>query len=135
MRTKIIFIITLLFSFVACKKEDKVFTLKTIQLNHYTPKGIPKQLMYLKVLENDHITVIAETDKYPSEYSLPVQFGVHPQLFLPLYAKNYYIQLWGNVTGFLGECEVDMLHYKIIFPIDMEVDSEELGISIKGGWE
>lgn len=135
MRCKIVLIISLLFSFSACKKEDKVFTFKTIQLNHYSPKEIPKQLLSLKVLEDDHMTVIAETEKYPSEYTLPAQFAVQPQLSLPLYAQKYSIQLWGDVTGFLGECEVDMHHYKIVFPIDMEVDSESLGVSIKGSWQ
>ena len=135
MRIKLLFIITLLLSCLACKKEDKVFTLKTIQLNHYSPRDIPKQFLYLKVLESHDTTVLAETDTYPSAYTLPAQFGIHPQLSLPLYAQNYTIQLWGDVTGFLGECEVDMHHYKIILPIEMEAENEELSVSIKGSWE
>ena len=135
MRIKLLFILTLLFTCMACDKEHKDFTVKTIQLNHYKPHGLPKQLLYLKVLENDGTTVLAETDQYPSEYTLPARFIVHPQLSLPLYAQNFTIQLWGDVTGFLGECEVDMHNYKIVFPIELEVDSEELGVSLSGSWQ
>lgn len=132
---KILFI-TLLFLSISCKKEDKIFILKTIQLNHYKMHAdTSKQNLFFKILNPRGSILLAETGSYPSAYTLPAQFGVHPHVSLPLYAQNYSIQLWSDRSGLLGECEVDMQAYKIIFPIEMEVESENLEISIAGSWE
>lgn len=132
---KLIYLLACLLIFVGCKKTDKIFTLKTIQLNHYSAHQTNEELLWLKVLDTDLVTVLAETDRYPSKYTLPARFAIHPSLPLPLYAQHYTIQLWGDSTGLLGECIVDMDDYKIVFPIDMEVDSETLGVSIQGSWQ
>lgn len=89
----------------SCGKENRTFSLKTIRLNEY------------------------------SRSALPATFGIHPHIPMTLYNRTFRFQLWGDVSGFVGGCEVDMRSYKIIFPIDMEVKSDSVGISIVGSWE
>ncbi|WP_400261937.1 hypothetical protein ACFX5U_20515 [Sphingobacterium sp. SG20118] len=133
---KNILFITLLFLSISCKKEDKIFILKTIQLNHYKMHAdTSNQNLFFRVFDPRGSILLAETGSYPSAYTLPAQFGVHPHVSLPLYAQNYSVQLWSDRSGLLGECEVDMHAYKIIFPIEMEVEGENLEISIAGSWE
>lgn len=54
---------------------------------------------------------------------------------MTLYHKSYRVQLYGDVSGLIGACSVNMDEYKIIFPIDMEVKNDSLSISMTGSWE
>lgn len=118
-----------------CKKENIAFTLKTIRLHEYRHANLPTQLLYLKVCEDDTAMVLAHTNGYPSSLTLPATFSVHPAIPMTLYKKHYRFQLWGDVSGYIGGCRVDMDEYKIIFPIDMEVTNDSLSISISGSWK
>ena len=115
-----------------CKKEDIAFTLKSVRLNEYRKTNLPAQKLYLKVCEEDTAVVLARTEKYPSDLTLPAVFAIRPLIPLNLYKKGYRFQLCGDVSGYLAGCRVDMDEFKIIFPSDMEVSNDSLSISISG---
>jgi len=119
----------------ACKKDNKTFSLKTIKLSDYRKTYLLPQKLYLEVFDGNSSTAIAHTDPYPSELTLPATFIVHPNVPMTLYNKKYKIQLWGDVSGYISGCQINMDEYKIIFPIDMEVESDSLTVSIAGSWE
>ena len=118
-----------------CQKENIDFTLKSVRLNDYRDTDLPVQQLYLKICEDDTAVVLAHTNKYPSNLTLPATFSVHPAIPMPLYRKHYRFQLWGDVSGYIGGCRVEMDEYKIVFPIDMEVKNDSLSISISGSWK
>lgn len=128
-------IIGLVIFFTGCKKDDIAFTLKSVKLNEYRKTNLPDQKLYLKVCEEDTAVVLAQTEVYPSGLTLPATFAVRPAIPLNLYKRGYRFQLWGDISGYLAGCRVDMDEYKIIFPIDMEVRNDSLSISISGSWK
>ena len=132
---KNIFFAFLVLVFASCKKESVNFTLKTIKLNHYSAADLPVQKLYLKVFEADKNDEIIHTDKYSSDLTLPAVFNAQPVVQLIPYAKSYRIELWGDDSGLIGSCKTNMDEYKIIFPLDMEVKSNNLSVSIAGTWK
>lgn len=130
--SKKLFIILAL-AIAGCAKDSKTFNLKTIKLNDYMQTNTPKQKLYLKVL-GEGLTLLAHTEGYPSDLTLPATFKVIPTTPMTLYSKPYSVQLWGDSTGYISSCRINMEEYKIIFPIDMEVKSDSLNVSIMGNW-
>ncbi|NLR61780.1 hypothetical protein HGH93_27015 [Chitinophaga polysaccharea] len=133
MKKHLILFLVILLS--ACSKENKTFSLKTIRLNDYRRANLPVQKLYLKVFENNSMDSLAHTTFYPSDLTLPATFKVYPTLPMNLYRKGYQVQLWGDSTGYIGTCKVNMDEYKIIFPIDMEVKNDSLSVSMMGSWQ
>lgn len=129
-------IVVLLFAilFAGCAKDNKTFSLKVIRLNDYRQTNLPDQKLHLELIEDGTSAVLARTDSYPSDLTLPATFNVHPSVPMMPYSKTYRIQLWGEVTGYMGSCRINMDEYKIIFPIDMEVAGDSLNVSIAGSW-
>ncbi len=128
--------VTILISLTSCTKENKIFSLKTIRLNDCRSTNIHVQNVYFKVfIDNNTATPLTTTDVYPGNLTLPATFKVTPTLPMTLYSKTYYVQLWGDSTGYIGACKINMADYKIIFPIDMEVKNDSLNISIMGSWK
>lgn len=130
--TLILFLAVLL---TGCTKDNKTFSLKTIKLNDYWQGNLPVQKLHLEVFDDNTSVPLSQTDPYPSELTLPATFMVHPSVPMTLYNKTYRIQLWGDVTGYISSCQINMDEYKIIFPIDMEVKSDSLTVSIAGSWK
>tara|TARA_R110002124_G_scaffold60256_3_gene165316 strand:+ start:72 stop:494 length:423 start_codon:yes stop_codon:yes gene_type:complete len=121
--------------FTSCNNEDKVFTLKTIKLQAYLNRDLVEQNVYFKVVDqNDSTSILGTTDTYPSKITFPAVFGVKPFVNSKLYQNSYIIQLWGETTGLIGSCQVEMSQYKIIFPLEMEVENDEMTITIAGSW-
>jgi hypothetical protein len=128
--------ITILISLASCTKDNKIFSLKTIRLNDCRSANIHIQKVYFKVFtDNNMATPLTTTDVYPGYLTLPATFKVAPTLQMTLYSKTYYVQLWGDSTGYIGACKIIMADYKIMFPIDMEVKNDSLNISIMGSWK
>lgn len=132
---KIIPGILLVLLLTGCTKDNKVFTLKTIRLNAYSEANLPAQKLYLEVFEDNGTTPLAHTAFYPSGLTLPALFKVAPSIPMTLYSKNYYVQLSGDSSGYIASCRINMEEYKIIFPIDMEVENDSLNVSIMGSWK
>lgn len=128
----ILFLVVLL---VSCSKENKVFSLKTVSLNGYKQTTTKIQKLYLKVFGDNVAVALGQTTLYPSDLPLPITFNVYPTVPMSLYRKTYTIQLWGDSSGFIHSCQINMDNYKIIFPIDMVVKSDSLNVSIMGSWE
>jgi hypothetical protein len=121
--------------FIGCDKNHKEFTLKTIKLNSYKSINLPAQNLSFRIVQGINTqTPLAATDTYPTKLPLPVTLAVTPSLSAKLYSQSYSIQLLGDSTGLIGSCTVDMDQYKIIFPIEMEIENEEMNISISGSW-
>lgn len=118
---------------VGCTKDNKTFTLKTISLNGYKKTNGLSELLYLKVLD-DHAILLAQTKGYPSNLTLPTTFNVMPNVPMTLYNRSYTVQLWGDTTGYISSCKIDISEYKIIFPINIEVRNDSLSISTAGSW-
>ncbi|PSK91215.1 hypothetical protein B0I18_106227 [Taibaiella chishuiensis] len=125
----------LLITAAGCAKNNKTFTLKTIRLDDYRHNTIPAQGLYLKIYGDPAAATLAQTASYPSELTLPAVFTVSPALPMTLYKNACTVQLWGETTGYISSCSVDMHAYKIVFPIDMEVKSDSLDISLQGSWQ
>jgi hypothetical protein len=135
MSIKSTFILCLVILFGGCTKDNKTFTLKTIKLSDYLQTNLPSQKLHLEVFDDKTSSALAHTNPYPNELPLPTMFMVYPSIPMTLYNKAYRIELWGDVTGYISSCKVNMAEYKIIFPIDMEVKSDSLTVSIVGSWE
>lgn len=132
MRYLLLFALLLL----SCNKDNKEFTLKAIKLNAYKMPANTAEHLFLKVLDISHRgDTLAVTRSYPAQLTLPATFAVSPVVKWKLYKGGYHIELWGDSTGKMGACDVNMDEYKIIFPIDMEVKSDDLDVSILGSWE
>lgn len=132
---KLFFSLLILF-LMSCTNDNNIFTLKTIKLNDFERRTtLPAQKLYFKVFKNDSEIPLTETGFYPSNYAMPSTFKVFPSVGMQLYGKAYNVQLWSETDGYLGRCDIDMDKYKIIFPIDMEVENDSLNIAIQGNWE
>ncbi len=118
-----------------CTKESKTFTLKTVRLNEYRRMGFPAQKLHLEVFGENNPDPLANTGYYPADLTLPASFKMYPSLPMNLYSDAYEVQLWGDSSGHIGTCRINMEEYKIIFPIDMEVKNDSLNISIIGSWQ
>lgn len=121
---------------MSCSNDHNTFTLNTIKLNDFEARTtlIPQRL-YFKVFKNDSQVPLTETGFYPSDYAMPSTFKVYPRVGIQLYGTDYNVQLWSETDGYLGRCDINMDEYKIVFPIDMEVENDSLNIAIQGTWE
>jgi hypothetical protein len=128
-------ILCMVILFTGCAKDDKSFSLKTIKLHDYQRTNLPAQKLHLEVFDDNTSVALANTGPYPSDLTLPATFMVYPSVPMTLYNKTYRIELWGDITGYISSCKVNMEDYKIIFPIDMEVENDSLHISMAGGWK
>ncbi|WP_347219173.1 hypothetical protein [Chryseobacterium sp.] len=133
---KILSLLSLIFFCASCSNDDNIFHLKTIKISEYAQhKSLPEQHFYLKIFDNSSTESIAHTEDFSGSLPLPVILKAEPSPEMYLYAKPYRIELWGEVSGFIGSCTVNMDDYKITFPIDMEVKSNNLEVAIQGSWE
>jgi len=132
---KTILIALLAFMIAGCAKENKTFSLKTIRLNDYTKTADTAQQLYLEIFDANSSTPLARTGLYPAGLPLPATLKVYPVLPLKLYKEACHIELWSNVSGYISSCDLHMSEYKIIFPIDMEVKSDSLNVSVMGTWQ
>lgn len=122
--------------FMGCTKDRYIFTMKSIKLNSYKKNQLITQNIFLKIITTDGSnTVLATTESYPSSLTLPAIFAINPRLHLHLYKDPIIIQLWGTSTGFIASSTLNMKEYKIIYPIDMETENEEVSFSVMGSWE
>lgn len=133
---KIISLLSLILFCISCGNDERIFHLKTIQLNEYVQhQSLPEQHLYLKVFDNANAESIAHTEDFISSLPLPVILKAEPSQGMYLYAKPYRVELWGDISGLIGRCTVNMDNYKITFPIEMEVKSNTLEVAIQGSWE
>nr|WP_067054562.1 hypothetical protein [Mucilaginibacter sp. L294] len=120
----------------ACQKDDQNFKLKTVTINAYTRKDLPLQRIYVKIVDAiDTQRVIGTSASYPSNLPLPVTLGVTSSLKQALYKHTCLVQLWGDAAGLLSSKRMDMNNYKIVFPLEMDVENEEMDISLSGNWD
>ncbi|WLD22842.1 hypothetical protein NU10_08900 [Flavobacterium dauae] len=125
--------VTVLFS---CSNDDNTFHLNTVKLIEYSQKEhLPEQKLYIKAFADDLSEELAKTEEFSSTLPMPITLKMYPMARMNLYGKNYHLELWGETSGYLGRCTINMDNYKIVFPIDMEVESEELSVSIQGTWD
>ena len=113
----------------------KCFLLKQLKLTQYQVEHTTRDSLYLQLYQAGSNAPILSTDTYPSTQTLPAVYAVHPVLPLALYQQNYRVELWGKKAGYLGSCVFDMDNYKIIFPLEIESESESVVISLQGGWK
>ncbi|WP_028979327.1 hypothetical protein [Sporocytophaga myxococcoides] len=111
--------------------------MKTIKLNSFRNVNFPSQYLTVKVVNGSSGNrVLGTTGKYPSDFTLPATFALDKQLKIHLYKEDHIsIQLWGESTGFIASSTIDMKEYKIIYPIDMETQSDSVSFSVLGSWE
>ncbi len=127
-------VLLLAVSLISCTKDNKIFNLKTIRLNECRQINKQTERLYLKIFDA-HAVFLTQTESYPNDLPLPVTLKVKPNIPMALYKGSYFIQLWGDTTGYISSCRINMDEYKIIFPIDMEVKSDSLIISLQGSWK
>lgn len=133
---QIIIILFMTASVMSCSNEDNTFHLNTVKLIEYSQReSISEQRIFIKAFSNDSPEPLAQTEKFSNALPMPITLKMHPKAEMNLYGKDYHLELWGEVSGFIGRCDIDMDNYKIVFPIDMEIEGEELTASIQGGWD
>lgn len=122
--------------FYTCKKDRYIFTMKTVRLNSYDKSQLPDQNIYIKVVDTDTANVLASTETYPGNLTLPVTFNLKPHPEIHLYKNDHIvIQLWGDLSGLIASSTIHMKEYKIQFPIDMETKEGTVSFSVMGTWE
>lgn len=119
----------------ACTKNNRTFSLKTIKLIEYRHGGLPDQKLYLEVYSPHDSQAVARTELYPGDFPLPAVFRLGPLPPMSLYRAAYTVRLLGTRSGYIGACRIDMNRYKIIFPIEMEIEGDGVRISISGTWQ
>jgi len=133
---KIFILVLCLSATLGCKKDRYEFTLKAVKLNSFHKKHHFSENLFIKIVEpSDTTSVLATTDIYPGNITLPATYAVHPGLLRHLYVNPVTLQLWGDSSGFISSNTLDMKEYKIIYPIDMEVENEEVSFSLLGSWK
>lgn len=132
---KLLFLSAMVLSF-SCSNKDNRFHLKLIKLSEYASRGhLSEQNLQIRVFSENSPEPLAQTGLYPGNLPMPATLKVYPAPALNLYKRPYRFELWGDVDGYISSCEVNMDEYKIIFPIDMEVENDSLNISIMGSWD
>lgn len=126
-------ILVILFS--SCSKENQEFKIKTVTLNSHQEGKYPQELLRVRFLDgSDTQHILGVTSGYPANLPLPVVLSVTPAFKLKLYKQPCYVQIWGDSTGLIGSCKVNMDKYKIIFPLEMEVQSPGINVTLSGQW-
>lgn len=137
---KYLFLILIAFIFLlsSCKKRENIdFTLDSLTLVSFDKHDYPEQKVFLKVLQlgTNPDKVLAITDNYSTEYTLPAKFGIEPQLTMNFYKNDYVVELWGELSGFIGRNEIHLEDYKIIYPTEMETEHNNVVIELTGTWK
>jgi hypothetical protein len=110
--------------------------MKNVKLNSYSKSNLPNHYYSLKVVDTDNQAVLANTEKYPCDLTLPATFLISSHPKLNLYQRDHIsIQLWGDSTGLLAASTIKMAEYKIQFPIDMEMTEGAVSFGVMGTWE
>lgn len=133
----VICFLLLLTSLSGCRKKEKIeFTLNSLTLKSDKLDSLPKQNLFLKVFKTDNSTQedLATTGKYPSEYTLPVKYGLENPVKMNFYKHTYAVALYGDSSGFIGSNTVNIHDYKILYPLDMETKNNGLEIVLSGTW-
>lgn len=123
--------------FTGCKKKEKIeFILNSLTLKSFKKENLPNQKLFIKVvmLENSSDEVLATTDKYPSEYTLPTKFGLDNPIKMNFYKNTYVVELHGDSTGYIGRNTININDYKILYALDLETEKDGLGIILSGTW-
>ncbi|HEU4551283.1 MAG TPA: hypothetical protein VFS25_00550 [Chitinophaga sp.] len=132
----ILFTAGLVALFTGCNKDDQAFRLKTVTLNAHREGKYPGELLSIRIVDAaDTAHVLGTTKGYPANLPLPVTLSVSPNFKWELYKQSFYVQLLGDSTGLIGSCKVNMDNYKIIFPLEMEVESEAVNVTLSGKWD
>lgn len=139
-RMKYLFLILFAFIFLSssCKKRKNIdFTLDSLTLVSFDKHAYPEQKIFLKVLQlgSDSDKVLTITDNYSTEFTLPAKFGIKPHLTMNFYKNDYVVELWGEFSGFICRNEIHIEDYKIIYPIEMETENNNVVIELAGTWK
>lgn len=129
------FILSLLL--VACKKKEEIeFTLNSLTLKSGKLNDLPVQKIYLKVLKLDDSNqeVVITTNKYSSEYTLPVKYSIDEPVKMNFYKHTYAVALYGDSSGYIEKNIVNINDYKILYPLDMETENNGFAIILSGTW-
>ena len=138
MRSFFILFLVLIFVFGGCKKKERIeFTLHNLTLKTFHKEHYPSQKLFLKVILKGASTneVLAVTDMYPGEYTLPAKFGVEQAPHLNFYKQDYEIELWGDSSGYISSNPIHLKDYKIIYPLEMETKNSGTNIVLSGTWK
>jgi len=132
----IIATIALVMVLTSCNKKGQDFKLRSVTLLAHRPLQYQQELLRVKFLDGaDSQKVIGITSGYPANLPLPATMMVDPSFKLKLYRQPCYVQLWGDSTGLIGTCKVNMDDYKIIFPLEMEVANSDMKVTLTGKWD
>ncbi len=138
MKNRIVVFLVLSALLIGCKKKNEKieFTLNSLTLKSLKKENLPKQNMYIKVIKTDNSVEeeLAVTGKYPSQYTLPVKFGLENLIKMNFYKHTYFVVLYGDSTGEIGSNPINIKDYKILYPLDMETDKDGVGIVLSGTW-
>jgi hypothetical protein len=128
--------IALVLLFISCNKKGQDFKINTVTLTAHRPLQYRQELLYVRFLDGaDSQQVLGVTSGYPANLPLPATLLVNPAFKLRLYKQPCYVQLWGDSTGLIGSCKVNMDDYKIIFPLEMEVANADMKVTLHGKWD
>lgn len=126
----------LVLNITACRKDNQNFKLKTVTINAYPRKNLPLQHIYVRIVDAaDTALVLDKSDLYPSNLPLPVVLKVSLGMKKMLYKNSCVVQLWGDLSGLLSSEKLNMTNYKIIFPLEMDVENREMNVKLSGSWD
>lgn len=129
-------LVIIIIGITACRKDDQNFKLKKVTINAYIRKDLPLQRLFIKIVDAiDTQRVVGTSASYPSDSPLPVTLGVNSALKQSLYKNTCLVQLWGDLSGLLSSQTIDMNHYKIVFPLDMDVKNDVMDVTLSGNWD
>lgn len=138
MRPLFISFLTLILVFSACRKKERIeFTLNSLTLKVFQKENYPAQKVFLKVVLKGTSAdeVLAITDRYPAEYTLPAKFGLEQAPRLNFYKNDYAIELWGDSSGYISSNPIHLKDYRIIYPLEMETENSGTSIVLSGTWK
>ena len=128
--------IALVLVFISCNKKGQDFKIKSVTLLAHRPLQYPQELLRVRFLDGtDSQKVIGITAGYPANGPLPATMLVDPAFRLKLYSRPCYVQLWGDSSGLIGSAKVNMDDYKIIFPLEMELENADMKVTLTGKWD
>lgn len=134
--TCLVFILSI--PLLGCHKRKKIeFHLKKLSLNKLEKENYPDQHYYLKVIElhdGANKTLIV-SENYPSDVTLPAEYAVNPTLSINFYTNDFAIELWGDSSQLIGTNKINLDDYKIIYPLEMDTEHDEIGIALHGTWK
>lgn len=118
-----------------CDNEHKEFQLNSIKLKSYKKSDNIGEKLYFRVVDGgESDKILATTDRFSANSTMPILLGLDAKVRYKLYSEPFLIQLVSDSTNVIGSTFVNMDEYKIVFPIDMEIENEEMDITISGSW-